>query len=263
MKRSTSATRIALALLGASRGRALSAPVLVGAADVLGVTGNAMRVALSRLSASGDVVLEERGSYALAPARLSAVAHVRTYRTGFAARVAWHGGFIGVLTAELPRRNAALVARRERALDLSGFRPFAHGLWARPDNLEGGRVVVAAHLARLGLDEAAEVLELKLDVTQVRRLEKSWSVAADASRATALRERVDAFIASSSRKSVRKVAAESFWLGDEVLRFLARDPLLPETMADPAPRRELARAMSTLDERGYAVWQALLKELET
>lgn len=262
MKRTTSATRIALALLGASRGRPLSAPVLVGAADILGVSGNAMRVALSRLAAGGDVVLEERGSYALSPARLGAVAHVRTFRTGFAARVAWQGRFLGVLTADLPRRNAALVARRERALDLAGFRHFAHGLWARPDNLEGGRVVVSAHLARLGLDDDAEVLEVTLDGAQVKRLERAWNVAVDATRATALRERVEKFIASVPRKPLRKVAAESFWLGDEVLRFLARDALLPETMADPAPRRELAEAMSTLDERGYAVWQALLEELE-
>jgi phenylacetic acid degradation operon negative regulatory protein len=257
-----SAQRIALALLGASRGRALSAPVLVGAADILGVSGNAMRVALSRLAAGGDVVVEERGSYALSPSRLGAVAHVRTFRTGFAARVAWHGGFLGVLTGELPRRNAALVARRERALDLAGFRYFAHGLWARPDNLEGGRVVVGAHLARLGLDPDAEVIALELDAGQVRRLEKSWNVAADASKARTLTDRVQRFMTSLEKKPLRKVAAESFWLGDEVLRFLARDPLLPEAMADPSPRRELADAMSALDERGYAAWQSLLKELE-
>jgi phenylacetic acid degradation operon negative regulatory protein len=262
MKRPTSATRIALALLGASRGRALSATVLVGAADLLGVSGNAMRVALSRLAASGDVVLEERGSYALSPARLGAVARVRTFRTGFASRLAWQGRFLGVLTADLPRRNAALVARRERALDLAGFRHFAHGLWARPDNLEGGRAVVSAHLVRLGLEDDAEVLEVTLDGAQVKRLERAWNVAVDATRATALRERIEKFIASVPGKALRKVAAESFWLGDEVLRFLARDALLPETMADPAPRRELAEAMRTLDERGHAVWQALLQELE-
>jgi hypothetical protein len=54
----------------------------------------------------------------------------------------------------------------------------------------------------------------------------------------------------------------SFWLGDEVLRFLARDPLLPESMADPEPRRALAEAMSTLDEQGFALWSSMLEELE-
>lgn len=261
MARSTSANRIALALLGAARGRSLSAPMFVGAGEILGVSGNAMRVALSRLSASGDLVMEERGRYALAPSRRGAVAHVRTYRTGFAARVSWSGGFIGVLTAELPRKNAALVNRRQRALELSGFREFRHGLWVRPDNLEGGRAAVAAHLARLGLDDAAEVIEVRFDASQLKRVEKAWAVSADATRANALTSRVQRLVATMAKRPIHTVAAQSFWLGDEALRFLARDPLLPASIADPEPRRRLADAMSTLDERGYATWQSLLEEL--
>lgn len=261
MARPTSANRIALALLGAARGRSLSAPMFVGAGEILGVSGNAMRVALSRLSTSGDLVTEERGRYALAPSRRGAVAHVRTYRTGFAARVSWSGGFIGVLTAELPRKNAALVNRRQRALELSGFREFRHGLWVRPDNLEGGRAAIAAHLARLGLDDAAEVIEVRFDASQLKQVEKAWAVSADATRANALTTRVQRLVASMAKRPIHTVAAQSFWLGDEVLRFLARDPLLPASIADPEPRRRLADAMSTLDERGYATWQSLLEEL--
>lgn len=257
-----SAQAVALSVLGASRGRALTAPVLVGAAEILGVSGNAMRVALSRLTSSGDLVMEGRGRYALSEERLRAVAHVRTYRTGFAARVTWNGAFLGVLTSELPRKNAALVSRRENALELSGFRAFRHGVWARPDNLEGGRVAVATHLARLGLDDAADVVGLVLDTAQVKQHEKAWKVAADAARANALVERVEKFMESMDEKPLPKIAAQSFWLGDEVLRFLARDPLLPTSMADPAPRKALARAMEQLDERAYAVWVGLLEALE-
>lgn len=258
----SSANRVALALLGAARGRALSAPVLVGAADILGLSGNAMRVALSRLTARGDLVQRERGRYALAPSRLEAFAHVRTYRTGFAARVAWSGGFLGALTADLPRRNAAQVDRRERALELSGFRALHHGLWVRPDNLAGGRAAVAAHLAKLGLDDGAELLEVRFDPARRARVEKAWAVAADAARANALTRRVERFIATLPKRPLRVVAAQSFWLGDEVLRFLARDPLLPQRLADPAPRLRLAEAMGTLDGRGYSIWQALLAELD-
>lgn len=257
-----SAQRVALALLSASRGRALSAPVLVGAAGILGLSGNAMRVALSRLSARGEVTAEGRGRYTLAPARLAAVAHVRSWRTGFARRVEWSGRWLGVLTADLGRRNATLAARRERSLELTGFRLFAHGLWVRPDNLEGGRETVAAHLARLGLDDDAQLLEVGLDATQARKVERAWNVAADARQAHALRGRVEKLLTASSARPVRAFAAQSFWLGDEVLRFLARDPLLPARLADPAPRQQLAGAMGQLDERGYRVWHDLLEELE-
>jgi phenylacetic acid degradation operon negative regulatory protein len=257
----TSANRVALALISAARGRALSSQAFVDAGDILGLSGNAMRVALSRLSTRGDLVMEGRGRYALAPSRRGAVAHVRTFRTGFAPRTSWKGGFLGVLTAELPKRNAALVTRRQRALELSGFREFRHGLWVRPDNLEGGRVAVAAHLARLGLDDDAEVVEVRFDVTQLERVERAWAVSVDARRANALTAKVQRLIDTLQTRPLRAVAAQSFWLGDEVLRFLARDPLLPATLADPEPRRRLAEAMSTLDERGYATWRTLLKEL--
>lgn len=256
-----SATRIALALLGASRGRTLSAPMLVGAAELLGSSSNAMRVALSRLVASGDVVLEGRGTYALSAERLRAFAHVRTFRTGFAARVPWQGGFVGVLTADLNRRSATLVRRREHALDLVGLRAFRHGMYLRPDNLEGGRTVVAAHLARLGLDAEAVVVGLALDASQVGSIEALYDVRADTARAAELEAKVDKLLAGLDRRPPRTVAAASFWLGDEVLRFLARDPLLPESMADPAPRRALAAAMSQLDDRGHALWRSILDEL--
>lgn len=262
MRPSAPAQTIALAFLGAARGRALSAPTLLAGAELLGVSGNATRLALSRLKARGDVLLAGRGRYVLSPLRRNAVAHVRSFKTGFAERVRWKGGFLGVLTADLPRRNAAQVSRTERALSLSGFRAFRHGMWVRPDNLAGGRVVVSAHLSRLGLDEGAETIELHLDATQLKALERSWDLAGDEAHARALTERVHRFLGGSGKLSRRAAAAECFWLGDEVLRFLARDPLLPETMADPEPRKRLAEAMATLDEQGFALWSSILEELE-
>lgn len=261
--KSPSATRLALALLGAASGRPLSATALVGAAELLGSSGNAMRIALSRLVSSGDVELAGRGRYQLASAALAPVAHVRTFRTGFARRVAWKGGFLGVLTADLPRRHPTLVRRRERALDLVGLRLLRHGVFVRPDNLEGGMAVVAAHLARLGLDEEADVVGLTLDASRIRVVEKSYDVPRDTARAVALEARIHTLLGRmGGGKTRQRDARESFFLGDEVLRFLARDPLLPESLADPAPRRALAEAMTTLDARGHEVWNAMLDEFD-
>ena len=85
-----SAIRIALALLGAARGEPLTIPMLIGAGEVLQLSPNAMRVALSRLTSRGEVTARRRGAYALSSAqRLEVFAHVRRYRTGFAP--AWPG----------------------------------------------------------------------------------------------------------------------------------------------------------------------------
>ena len=258
-----SAIRIALALLGAARGEPLTIPMLIGAGEVLQLSPNAMRVALSRLTSRGEVTARRRGAYALSSAqRLEVFAHVRRYRTGFAPRVAWKGDFLGALTADLPRRNATLVRRRLRSLDLAGFRALSHGLWARPNNLSGGRDAMAAHLARLGLDAGAELIGLTLDVRQRATLERRYLISTDEQKAHALTHKVHALLPKLRRRPPREAATASFWLGDEVLRFLARDPLLPQRLADPAPREKLADAMSSLDEEGRRVWRSLLEALD-
>ena len=235
--------------------------MLIGAAELLRLSPNAMRIALSRLTAKGDVVTTRRGAYALSPARVEAFEHVRRYRTGFAKRIAWRGGFLGVLTADLPRRDATLLRRRTRALDLVGFRALRHGLFVRPDNLAGGLPVVADQLMRLGLDAQAELCGVTLDARQRTEVERHYQVRADAKRALGLTRKVEALLPLMRRGSPRQLAATSFWLGDEVLLFLARDPLLPDQLSDPKPRRRLAEVMSELDARGLAVWRSLLGDL--
>ncbi len=251
----TSAQWFVLSLLSASRGQALTATAFVRAGEVLGVSGNAMRVALSRLSANGEIIAQSRGEYVLPERRRQAVAHVRRYRQGFMPRVKWSGAFVGVLTADLSRRNATQVSRRERALQLAGFRHFQHGLWLRPGNLEGGKTALANHVKELGFEDKADVIEVTLDEAQRRQFMRSYDVAGDEKRAKALLGRVKHFL----REFSPGLAKESFFLGDEVLRFLARDPLLPDQLADTKPREELAAAMEALDERAFAVWHDILK----
>ena len=121
---------------------------------------------------------------------------------------------------------------------------------------------MAAHLARLGLDAGAELIGLTLDVRQRATLERRYLISTDEQKAHALTHKVHALLPKLRRRPPREAATASFWLGDEVLRFLARDPLLPQRLADPAPREKLADAMSSLDEEGRRVWRSLLEALD-
>lgn len=259
MKRTkASATRIALTVLTAARGHPLSAAQILAAGELLACSPNAMRVALSRLLADGSIAQHERGTYVLGTAFADVGAHVRAWRTGFAKQVAWKGRFVAVLVHALPRRDRTSARRRDRALALAGFRAWKHGVVLRPDNLAGGRAALADHLAKLGLDPDAPVVGLELDEARTKEVFGLWDVAADRARAVALEADVQKFVAQMDKRPPERVAAESFWLGDDVVRFLVRDPLLPEHVCDPAPRRALATAMGILDERGVAVWWEIL-----
>lgn len=259
MKRTkASATRIALTVLTAARGHPLSAAQILAAGELLDCSPNAMRVALSRLLSDGSVAQRERGTYVLGRAFADVGAHVRAWRTGFAKQVAWKGRFIAVLVHALPRRDRTSARRRDRALALAGFRAWKHGVVLRPDNLKGGREALASHLAGLGLDPDAPVVGLELDAARTEEVFGLWDVAADRARALALEADVRSFVARMDKRPPARVAAESFWLGDEVVRFLVRDPLLPEHISDPGPRRALAEAMAELDARGVAIWWEIL-----
>lgn len=253
-----SATRIALTVLTAARGHALSAAQILAAGELLDCSPNAMRVALSRLLSEGSIAQHERGQYVLGGTVADVGAHVRAWRTGFAKQVAWKGRFIAVLVHALPHRDRTSARRRDRALALAGFRAWKHGVVLRPDNLAGGRIAIAQHLAKLGLDPDAPVVGLELDDARTNEVFSLWDVAQDRARALALEADVQAFVERMEKRPAARVAAESFWLGDEVVRFLARDPLLPEAVSDPGPRRALAKAMSVLDERGVAIWWEIL-----
>ncbi len=103
---------------------------------------------------------------------------------------------------------------------------------------------------------------LTLDDHQSAGLRRHYRAEVDARRCRTLAKKVEVLLPLMRRRPPRQVAAPSFFLGDEVLRALARDPLLPEQWASPAPRKQLAELMGRLDAHGLAVWRSLLHDLE-
>jgi phenylacetic acid degradation operon negative regulatory protein len=245
-------------LLGAG-GEPLTARDAVASCALFAVTENGTRVALARLAASGLIEAAGRGAYRLGPGAAELAADVGTWRTAERRVCGWSGGWIAVHAGGLPRSDRVALRRRERALRLLGLGELDRGLHLRPDNLVGGVAAVRQRLAKLGLDEAAAVfIATDFDPDRDRRARALWNGSALTRRYRANRRRLVDWLARSGTLAPRVAARESFLLGNDAIRELVFDPLLPAPLVDVGARRAFVDALVRFDAAGHSIWTRFL-----
>lgn len=249
-----------LDLLSTLRRGAMPVRALVEAGALFGLEGNSVRVALARLLAAGRVERDERGRYRLAPGAAAVAAAVAGWRRLPERLRPWDGGWIGVaVPAATGRRGQPGAA--EQALRLLGFRGLASGLELRPDNLVGGVAGVRAALAALGLPAERPVFGLReLDPASEARARELWDAPALLAGYRATRRALERSEARLPRLSRERAMVESFRVGGEAIRRLARDPLLPAPIVPAAERETLVAAMRRYDALGRSCWAPFLAE---
>ncbi len=255
-----SAQSLILDLLSSVRGQPIPVRALIAAGELFDISAENIRVALVRLCVRGTIAHNERGRYCLAPSAEPVQAHVTSWTHLEDRLVPWRGGWIGVHTAGLERVDRTRVRRRERALDLLGFRALDPHLFVRPDNLRGGVESARSSLGGLGLDVAAPVFALsQLDGDTERRARALWDgdgLRRDYRATTAALTRSAAGL---PRLPLRQAMTESFVLGGQAIRQLAHDPLLPEPIAPTAERAALVDQMRVYDRLGRELWRGFMQ----
>lgn len=251
---------LALDLLSTLRGGSMPIAALVAAGEVFGLAEGSVRVAVTRLVASGRVERDERGRYRLGLASLPVTRQLESWHQLEERTCRWHGDWIGVhLSGETSGRGNARRTR-ERALRWNGYEELAPGLYVRPDNLRGGVACQRESLHALGLDPGALVVGLGgLDTKTEQRARRLWDrPALERGYRQAIRE-LAASEARLDRSSEAHAMAESFLLGGRIIGQLVLDPLLPSPLIDPEPRRALVKAMRRYDQRGRRVWATFME----
>lgn len=248
------AKRVVLELLTAIDGHELPASALVLGAGVVGVSENNVRVTLTRLVAAGTLEVTGRGQYKLGARTRALTARITSWRELERQVRAWDGGWA---MAHVP---GGRDGRRDRALELLGFRALADGVLVRPDNLVGGVAGLRARLAELGAGVmVARISELdEADDARARRL---WDGERLDATYVRLRERMDGWLAGVDALPLRRAAKEAFVFGgEEVLRAILYDPRLPAPLVDVGARRAMVDAMIRLDTVGRALWERVAEE---
>ncbi|MDT3679707.1 MAG: PaaX family transcriptional regulator C-terminal domain-containing protein [Burkholderiaceae bacterium] len=257
------ARHLVLNLLLGTAHRRLSAREAVASCALFGIRENNVRVALARLAAAGMIESIERGQYRLGPQAAGLAGDVSNWRDVEARVRDWDGGWIAVHVGALSRSDRALRRARERALGLLGLRELDGGLFVRPDNLAGGVEAVRERLARLGLGaEAAVFVAHSLDDERKRRAERLWDAATLDRGYRETRATLDAWLARWSAGApalaLEAAARESFVLGNDAIRQLVFDPLLPAPLVDVDARRAFVDAVRRFDGIGHSIWRRFL-----
>ena len=236
--------------LFAARGDApIDVPTILRCGEIFGLSSNGLRVALTRLVASGTLEAVSRGRYVMTRAAEGRRRVVSSWRRAEAAVVPWTGGWLGVVGVSAGRRTNV------RPLELMGYRTTGEGLWLRPDNLTGGMEAARDRLEGWGFSSFRTLMEVRrLEEVFELELLKQWSVAETARAHADLRETLEESAQRLDALPLEEAARETFLLGGSAIRALLLDPYLPEQLADPSRRRALAETMSVYDELGKAVW---------
>ena len=252
------AKTLILDLLGTLRqGSAMPIAALVEVGETFGIGGNALRVAVARLTASGRIVRDERGRYRLGERVRAVGRRVRSWRDLANRTRPWRGGWVSVHAAPTGR---AAHRHRVRALRLFGFTHLRGELWVRPDNLTERVGAVRDELRALGLPEEDIVAGLhELDAATEQRARGLWEVASLRHGYRRSLADLESSRARLPRLSVEDAMVESFLLGGRVVRELVLDPLLPDEICPGDERRALVECLRDYDRAGRLTWTALLE----
>lgn len=248
-----------LNLLLANDGAPLSAADAVGSCALFGIRENSVRVALVRLGAAGLIASAGRGAYRLGPQAADLAEALASWRISESRVCDWHGAWIMVSTGHLGRSDRTALRTRQRALALLGFKALDDTLHVRPDNLIGHAPVVRERLRKLGLELDAPVfaatdLPPELDA----RARTLWQGEALNSAYRQTRQKLQAWLARADELEPEVAARECYLLGNEAIRQLVFDPLLPEPLVDTAERRAFASTVLAFDEAGHRIWRERL-----
>jgi phenylacetic acid degradation operon negative regulatory protein len=257
--RRPTAKSLTLDLLSSLRGGAMPVAALVAAARLFGIDENALRVAIARLLAAGQIARDERGQYSLGAAAHAIDRRVLGWRAAESRVARWDGGWWLVRAGALPPARSRERRGRERALALLGFAEISPGLALRPDNLRAALSALRSELLELGLEGDALIARVReLDADSDARARALWR---REKLAAAYRRSLAELAASEARLAAlpeERAMVESFLLGGRVIRELVLDPLLPEPLAPEAERRALAAAMRRYDRAGRRAWASFM-----
>jgi phenylacetic acid degradation operon negative regulatory protein len=251
--------QLILNLLLASDDGELSARDAVAGCALFGIRENSVRVALVRLASAGLVEAAGRGSYRLGPQGTGVAADVATWRSAEQRVRTWSGGWVAVHVGNLARSDRVALRARDRALALVGLCELERDFFVRPDNLVGGVTRVRERLHQLGLPtDAAVFLARELDQEREQNARALWDGKKLTRSYRQMRQRIEKWRQRESQLEIEVAARESFLLGNEAIRQLVFDPLLPEPLVELAERRAFVQAVIELDRAGHAIWRRLL-----
>jgi len=253
------ARQLILKLLTVANHGILTISEALRAGELFEISENNIRVTIARLTKSNLVEIIERGSYRLGSKGLKLGSDVASWRSIEDRLVEWDGSWIVAATGGLPLSNRKDLRARIRALTMLGMLELNSTLYIRPNNLRGGVIAVRDRLSNLGLgSDAAVFLASEFDPKRQKRALNLWKdkvATISYDKHTTL---LNSWLNKVDDLQLKTAARESYLLGDEAIRRIIFDPLLPAPFVDEESRNDFIETMKRFDDIGRKIWAKFL-----
>lgn len=253
--------QLILKLLLVVEGGELDVTSAVRACALFGLSANNTRVALARLQSAELIETVVRGAYRLGQAGRALGEEIGAWRQAETRLREWDGSWVVALTAALGRSDRKALRARERAFGLVGLRELDDGLFIRPDNLVGGVAHTRERLLSLGVENSTAVFQAQqFDPQRDARARLLWDASELQKTYSNGQRTLQASMARLAGMPIEDAARESYVLGDQAMRQIVFDPMLPEPLVDSAHRRSFRELVKQYDDVGHQIWRDFLAQ---
>ncbi|MNP06225.1 hypothetical protein D3C76_981990 [compost metagenome] len=216
-------------------------------------------MALARLQAAGLIETVARGAYRLGADGQALAQEVGAWRTAEQSLRSWDGGWVTASTSAQGRSDRKELRARQRALAFLGMHELEEGLHVRPDNFADGVLFVRARLLSLGLEAQVPVfLATQFDDEREAKARGLWDSQQLERTYRDGQRRIEDSLGRLKEMPLEDAARETYFLGDQAIRQLVFDPLLPAPLVSVASRQTFREAVRHYDAVGHQIWRDYL-----
>lgn len=224
------------------------------AAELLDISENGVRVAVTRLAQEGLIHAVERGVYQLREKKFDTSAVSLNKTANMQITATWDHRYILVYTGSLGRVDRSALSKREKALGYYGFQELEQNLFIRPDNLSLDLNTFKHAVIQFGLDPEARFFGVS-EVENEAEIQKLWNIQQLNQNYIRTSQHIQAWFQTAEQLDLEHAAKSAFYLGKEALFTLRADTLLPTEWIDHAARHQFELDGRAMEQQGQWLWQ--------
>lgn len=232
--------------------------MLLQIGEYMGLGSDAVKAALDNLIRRNYITINNDNAYSILPHRSLFSQHFEQWRLSEKRRIPWDKSWV---VCELPDSTTDELARKRSlwALNLLGFKKSFKGI-IRPNNLLGGIDALRMKLKVFGIEKSADLHTLNdlPEKIQTHLETQVWPVKELNQNYEDVFLKVETGYAMIRGRVSQSVLVYALKVGYEAVTTLAIDPLLPESMQDPAPRIKLTRILKEYEVLGKKYWEHVI-----
>jgi phenylacetic acid degradation operon negative regulatory protein len=252
------ARHLILDILYAAAHNTASIKQILCAAQLLGISDNGIRVAVTRLVSEQIIFAVSRGVYCLHEAKFDTTAVSLNKTSSIFIQPTWQGDYVLVYTGALGRVDRSALAKREKTLRYYGFAELEQNVFIRPNNLGHHLIELKTAMVKFGLESAALFFKVT-ELENTEQLPLLWDIEQLNQAYVARSEQIKQWYSLYPSLSLADAAKSAFDLGKSCLFQLRRDPLLPSEWIDSSARAQFEKDAIQMEQQGQQLWQQYFK----